>query len=173
MRDLTCTLAELEVFAPNPEQGLPEELLLFISRMAPLVNVDLLIQDASGRTLLTWRDDQFYGPGWHVPGGIIRYKESAANRVREVARSELGAEVDFDPAPIAVVEYISPTSRSRGHFVSLLYRCWLLTPPDESLRFITEAPQTGHWRWHDHCPEDLLTEQNAYRRYLGLHSLEL
>jgi colanic acid biosynthesis protein WcaH len=34
-----------------------------------------------GRTLLTWRDDESFGAGWHVPGGIIRYKETAADRI--------------------------------------------------------------------------------------------
>src|SRR5438105_4861558 len=50
--------------------GLPPEVFLFLSRVTPLLNVDLLIQDDRGRTLLTWRDDEFFGAGWHVPGGI-------------------------------------------------------------------------------------------------------
>ena len=57
-------------------QDLPEELFRFISTISPLVNVDLLIKDDTNRTLLTWRDDEHYGAGWHVPGGIIRFKES-------------------------------------------------------------------------------------------------
>src|SRR5258705_8683005 len=56
-------------------RALPEELFLFISRITPLINVDLLIQDYGKGTLLTWRSDRFFGPGWHVPGGIIRHKE--------------------------------------------------------------------------------------------------
>lgn len=55
---------------------LSEEVFLFISRVTPLVIVDLLIQDSVRRTLLTWRSDQFYGLGWHVPSGIIRYKKN-------------------------------------------------------------------------------------------------
>ena len=52
--------------------------------LTPLVNVDLLIKD-SGRTLLTWRDDEFYGPGWHIPGGILGFKERALDRLAKVA----------------------------------------------------------------------------------------
>jgi len=63
-----------------------------VSRVTPLVNVDLLIKDEQRRTLLTWRDDEFFGAGWHVPGEIIRYKESAADRIRTCARLELEAQ---------------------------------------------------------------------------------
>lgn len=42
-----------------------------------MVNVDLLIKNvSSNETLLTWREDEYYGPGWHVPGGIVRFKET-------------------------------------------------------------------------------------------------
>ena len=91
----------------DPRQGLPEEVFLFASRITPLINVDLLIQDDAGRTLLTWRDDEL-GQGWHIPGGIIRYKETSAERIRECARLELGAEVSFDAAPLLVLETIRP-----------------------------------------------------------------
>lgn len=53
---------------PNAKQGLPQEVFYFVSELTPLINVDLLIKDKSGRTLLTWRDDKFYGPAWHIPG---------------------------------------------------------------------------------------------------------
>ena len=76
----------------DSREGLPKEVFLFISKLTPIVNVDLLIQDERKRTLLTWRDDGFYAPGWHIPGGIIRFKESTATRIQAVGRQELGAE---------------------------------------------------------------------------------
>src|SRR5689334_24697930 len=93
-------ISELEAALGDPRQGLPEELFLFVSRITPLINVDLLIHDDQSRTLLTWRDDEFYGAGWHVPGGIIRFKESVATRVHACAREELGAEIAYDEAPV-------------------------------------------------------------------------
>ena len=60
----------LEAAIGDPKRGLPEDVFLFVSRIIPLIAVDLLIQDDRSRTLLTWRDDEFYGPGWHAPGGI-------------------------------------------------------------------------------------------------------
>jgi hypothetical protein len=92
-------ITRLDDLVPNPQNGLPDELFLFISRMTPLINVDLLIKDAQGRTLLTWRDDVFYGAAWHVPGGIIRYKERAADRIQNCAAEEKGVPSSSNPFP--------------------------------------------------------------------------
>jgi len=157
---LSAMIAPLETAIGDPRQGLPEEAFLFVSRVTPLINVDLLIQDEAGRTLLTWRDDEFFGPGWHIPGGIIRYKELAADRIRACALTELGAEVAFDSAPLLLFENIRQ-HRSRGHFISLLYRCRLLTPLDDTRR-ASSSPSAGTWRWHQGCPPDLIEAQADY-----------
>jgi len=115
----------LEAAAGDPRRGLPEDIFLLLSRLTPLVSVDLLIRDDRGRTLLTWRDDEYYGAGWHVPGSIIRFKELAVDRIHACAREELGAVVSCEPAPVLVAELIDTAERSRGHTISLLYRCRL------------------------------------------------
>ena len=162
--DTCAAIATLESAIGDPRQGLPEEIFLFVSRIAPLINVDLLIQDDSRRTLLTWRHDEYFGAGWHVPGGIIRYREMAADRIRACAREELGAEVAFQAAPDLVSETICE-HKTRGHFISMLYRCTLLTPPDESRRARSNPPQPGEWRWHESCPTDLIDAHAHYRRF--------
>jgi colanic acid biosynthesis protein WcaH len=155
---------EIESVIGDPRQGLPEDVFLLVSRITPLINVDLLIQDDSGRTLLTWRDDEFFGSGWHVPGGIIRYKETAAERVRACAREELAADISFDPAPMFVMETILER-RDRGHAISLLFRCRLLTAPDPAMAAGPESPSQGQWRWHEAAPLDLLDVQGQYARF--------
>ena len=164
--ELASTIAKLESLAPAPERGLPEDVFQLVSRLTPLVSVDLLVQDDTGRILLTWRHDAAYGPGWHIPGGIIRYKERALDRLHAVARVELGADVACEPIPLAVVEHVKAESSNRGHVVSLLYRCRLLTPPDERLRFYAEAPRPGHWQWHPRGAIRLIPEQQMYEPYL-------
>jgi ADP-ribose pyrophosphatase YjhB (NUDIX family) len=161
--NFAALIAPLESSLADPHRGLPEEVFLFVSRITPLVNVDLLIQDDAGRTLLIWRDDEFFGAGWHVPGGIIRYKEMAADRIIACARQELGAEVAFDAAPLLISENIRPHS-SRGHFISLLYRCRLLSPLDDGRR-AGSAPSAGSWRWHQGCPPDLIEAQTVYEPF--------
>lgn len=159
--ELRALISAIEAAVDDPRRGLPWEVFRFVSRTTPLVNVDLLIQDDRSRTLLTWRDDEFYGPGWHVPGGIIRYKEAAADRIRACAREELGAEVSSDLAPLLVSESIRADA-TRGHHISLLFRCRLLSPPDAGRRATSDPPSAGQWRWHDRCPPDLIEAQRSY-----------
>jgi colanic acid biosynthesis protein WcaH len=158
--DLHASIVAIESSVGNPRDGLPEDVFLLVSRLTPLVNVDLLIKDAEGRTLLTWRDDEYYGRGWHVPGSIIRYKETIDERVRACARDEIGADVTFDPVPLLVLESIDARA-DRGHMLSLLFLCHPLAPPD-SARRAAASPSRGQWRWHSAVPPDLL---GVHRRY--------
>jgi len=166
MTETDILAAYLETRATEARRDMPEDIFLLVSRITPLVNVDLLVQDARLGTLLTWRDDEFYGAGWHIPGGIIRFKETAAERVRAVAQCELGATVSFDPTPIYVAETIHPAREARGHFVSLLYRCALSSPLSAGLKHNGGPPARGAWKWHATCPADLLPVHRIYERFL-------
>ena len=81
--NITDAIGVLNKQVSNSSAGLPDELFYYISRITPLVNVDLLIKDESERTLLSWRDDQYCGKGWHVPGGIVRFKETMETMVKK------------------------------------------------------------------------------------------
>ena len=164
MTTLRPELEAVEAAIGDPSLGIPEDVLRFISRLVPQVNVDLLIRDERGRTLLTWRDDDLFGPGWHLPGSLIRYKESAAARVRACAVDELGADVSADAAPMFVNEAISP-QQTRGHHVSLLYRCRLLSDPDPA-REAGSVPRPGDWRWHHGAPTDLIAIHRPYAAFM-------
>jgi len=163
--DLTAAISVLEAAIRDPHRGLPEPVFRLVSRLTPLINVDLLIQDDRSRTLLTWRDDEFFGAGWHIPGGIIRYKETAAQRIVTCAHEELGVDVSFEEIPALMLESISAMG-TRGHFISLLFRCRLAGRPDDRRRAISKPPRAGDWRWHDRCPPDLIEAQQAYARFL-------
>lgn len=156
----------LERFIKNPSKGLPEEVFLFVSRITPLINVDLLIKNKGGETLLTWREDGFFKPGWHIPGGIIRYKEKIATRIKAVARKEIGASIVFEENPLAINEVILPFQKNRGHFISLLYKCELISKPKESLRYNGGAPKNGQWKWHKKCPIDIISVHKMYKKFI-------
>jgi colanic acid biosynthesis protein WcaH len=129
--------------------------------------VDLLIKNNENQTLLTWRDDNYHGPGWHIPGGIIRYKEKILNRINIVAKNELGVKVKFKKEPLAINEIINPKRRNRGHFISLLYECKLITPLDKKLEFKKGTPKPGQWAWHNKCPDNLLSvHKKIYRKFI-------
>ncbi len=163
--ELTKIIDILESSTQNPSKGLPEELFLFVSRITPLVNVDLLIKNELNQTILTWREDNFY-TGWHIPGGIIRYKETIAERVKAVAKNELGTEVEVGTVPLAMNEKINTTRNTRGHFISLLYQCRLVTQPSESLRCKGSSPKPYEWMWHSTCPSNLIKPHDMYRKFI-------
>lgn len=148
---------------PNPSLGLPEEIFLFLSQLTPLVSVDLLIQDENGRTLLSWRND-LVGKGWHLPGGILRYKEKLETRVRKVAEKEIGEIIKFNPVPIAINQMFCKQS-ARGHAVSLLYKCFLSGKFIPENKGLTEK-DNGYLKWYDDCPKNLIKVHEIYRKYL-------
>ena len=156
----------LESAIKNPSKGLPEDIFLFVSRISPIINVDLLIKNERNHTLLTWRDDGYYPPGWHIPGGIIRYKEAISGRIHAVAASELGVKIEFKRDPLAMNEVIIPSRKERGHFISLLYECTLMGSLDKNLRYENGAPQPGEWAWHDKCPDNIISVHEMYRKYI-------
>lgn len=159
-------IRSLDSLIEDPSKGLPEHLFLFVSRITPMINVDLLIKNEMNQTLLTWREDGYWPPGWHIPGGIIRFQEKASDRIRAVAAYELGTGVRFKKNPLAINEIIIPSRRVRGHFISLLYECSLTGPPSRNVEPRGGAPVPGEWAWHEKCPEDLIPVHDIYRKYL-------
>lgn len=151
---------------PDPKVGLPQEVFYFVSRLTPMINVDLLIKNKLGQSLLTWREDQFYGPGWHIPGGIIRFKESIEDRICKVALTELGCKVRFAPEPINVRSLVNKERDIRGHFISLLYLCELESAPDQKRIFDGASPKGGQWAWHDGAPENLIKPHEFFRNFI-------
>ncbi len=168
MKTLAEAIAVLDQHVTDPSQGLPDEVFYYISRTTPLVNVDLLIKDENGRTLLAWRDDQYAGQGWHIPGGILRFKEKLETRVQKVAEREIGQKIDFDPVPLALNQLSHPDRNTRGHFISILYKCFLsstFVPANEGL---TPA-DAGYLKWHECCPENLITYHEIYKKLINSH----
>ena len=168
MRCSTKKITSIESLIRNPSRGLPEEIFLFVSRITPLVNVDLLIKNKKNKTLLTWRDDGFHLAGWHIPGGIIRYKEKIADRIGAVAKNELGARIKFKKELVAINEFIHPPSiKNRGHSISLLYKCKLISSLDKKLEYKGGIPKSGEWAWHSNCPKDLISVHNIYKKFIN------
>lgn len=163
--NIADAIAVLDKYVPNPSAGLPDEVFSYISRTTPLINVDLLIKDENRRTLLSWRNDQYAGKGWHVPGGIVRFKETLETRVKKVAKTELGVDVSFDATPMALNQIINPEHEIRGHFISFLYKCTLpsvFIPENKGI----SPDDAGYLAWHNDCPDDLIKCHEIYRKYI-------
>lgn len=167
MSNLNAHFSAILAAVGNAKAGLINPVFLFVSQLVPMVNVDLLIKNAQGQTLLTWREDEFYGPGWHVPGGIIRFKEFAETRIQKTAQAELGVSVIAEPDPICVKEVMAKDRDIRGHFVSMLYRCVLVGDLNTAQSYQEHMPdQQGHWQWHNGCPKNLIQQHQIYKSYI-------
>lgn len=150
----------------DAKEGLGHDVFHFVSSLTPIVNVDLLIKNKKQETLLTWREDEFYGPGWHLPGGVVRFKEDPETRIRQVALTELGCIVNFSKVPLTVRSQITNDRNVRGHFLSLLYSCSLETQPALELKATNASPQNGQWEWHIIAPQNLVSVHDSFRVYI-------
>jgi len=157
-------ITKLEKKIKSPKQGLPEEVFLFISRITPLVNVDLCIIDKKKGILLTWRQKgEKYPEGWHFPGGILRYQEKIENRINKVAELELKARISFKKKPLAINQIILP-QKNRGHFISLLYQCKLKSKISiKQCNSNTKNPEIGSFKWFKTCPKNLIKPHYVYK----------
>jgi|ERR1700694_2551213 len=157
-----CELDQILGDISDPKKGLPDEVFHFVRKVTPLINVDLLIRH-NGCSLLAWREDE-YETGWHIPGGIVRFREALKSRIDAVALNEIGASVDSEPAPCAMNEL---RHHERGHFISLLYRCTLTSEIDGS-RFYSGSgrPKNGSLSWIRGVPHDLYSAQKFYADWL-------
>lgn len=153
--------------------GLGTDLFHFVSSLTPIVNVDLLVYNTKGQFLLAMRDDKYYGKGWHVPGGCIRFKETIDSRIRKVAESELNmVDFSYDKEPIKVFEIIwnhngriIENGDERSHFITLVYKCYTSDSFTIDNQGKTET-DIGYLQWFDKLPDDLLKIQNCYRDIL-------
>lgn len=162
---LVVAVAVLDNAVLDPNKGLPDEIFYYISRTTPLINVDLLIKDEKGRILLAWRDDPFSGIGWHLPGGIVRYKETLEERVYKVAEGELGLHIDFEMVPLEVNQHIDPERRDRGHFIAVLYK-GVASSAFIPQNFDLAEKDTGYVKWFEKCPDNLIKCHDIYRKFM-------
>lgn len=155
----------LDKAVPTPSQGLPEELFEYISRTTPLINVDLLIKNPLNQTLLSWRDDKYAKHGWHIPGRIVRFKETLETAIKKASELEIGTIVSFNSNPIFTSQTILQEYTTRGHCISFLYSCQVpsdFIPDNKDLT--TTTP--GYLKWFDSCPNNLLSFHEIYRRFI-------
>ena len=155
----------MEIDGVDPVKGLPEELFIFSTTLVPIVNIDLFVTNDKHQLLLSWRDDEYHGKGWHIPGGCVRLKERLEDRVVKTAQKELGVPIDYDSTPLAVREIIEPdyrpalaNQRERCHNISFLYSCSIKRGYE-----VEKIVDGVELRWFTSLPTELLkTHKELY-----------
>jgi len=88
---------------------LSTEDFLRVVRDAPLVSLDLIARDPSGRILLGLRENRPAQGSWFVPGGVIRKDELLDQAFRRISDTELGVPLErADARLIGVYEHLYP-----------------------------------------------------------------
>ena len=165
MKDIKNLIIDLEKFTDDPSKNLPDDLFYFIGRMTPYINVDLLIKCPKRGVLLTWRDDKYSGKGWHIPGGIIRFREETKKRILEVGFQELNLKIfDFN-GPLAVNEIIINDQVDRSHFISLLYECEI--EKGEMDKLVTNCDEDPNKSFFQTKPDNLLSWHEIYKDFFN------
>ena len=149
----------------DARKGIGKDLYQAVSQLVPSVSVELLIRSTDRKsTLLIWRADEYYGPGWHVPGGVVRFKEPLQKRVYKVAKNELNRDLNSVKGPLGFHEIFNENRDIRGHFLAFVFEVTLAHQPENSRR-ASDEPRDGMWRWFDRCPDDLIPNQRQLRAY--------
>lgn len=82
---------------------LPQGQWLEVVERAPLVSIDLIVQDPEDRVLLGWRNNEPARGTWFVPGGVVRKNERLDQAFSRIAKSELALNLQRGQARFAGV----------------------------------------------------------------------
>ncbi len=84
----------------------------------PILCVDGVVVDESGRVLLSLRDVEPEKGKWHLPGGVVYRKERLEDAIKRVIKDETGLKVDVIKT---IGIYDDPNRDPRGHFITVAY----------------------------------------------------
>jgi len=147
----------------DPRSGIGDDLLNFVLKLVPYTGIELYIKNEKNEFLLSYRNDEFYH-GWHFIGGMLRCRESWANRIIETAIKEIGVEIEFDELPFFVKENWNEKIDPRGHSINLLFRASIKKGNESNLRLWdgTRNLCNGDLYWFSKRPENILEMHKVY-----------
>lgn len=134
--------------------SLPKEVFATVVANAPLISIDLIVEDPHGAILLGLRSNPPAKGFWFVPGGRIRKDESLDAAFGRIAQDELGLHSQRNPQALAgVYEHFydvnfNDTKHASTHYVVLAYR--LRISPDE-----LQLPHQQHSRYQWMHPQQI------------------
>jgi len=106
----------------DDRKPVPAAQWLDVIRHAPLVSIDLIVQDPEGRILLGLRNNEPAKGSWFVPGGAIRKGETLDHAFARLTRQELGREYRRDQARwLGLYEHFYDTNFSGAPGVATHY----------------------------------------------------
>lgn len=90
----------------------------WMQKNIPILCVDGIVVNDDGEILLSKRSVEPFKDFWHIPGGVVNYRESTKQAIYRVMQSETGLEVAITSL---LGVYSDPKRDPRGHFVTVAY----------------------------------------------------
>lgn len=154
--------------APSPSRSaglLPAETFATVVANAPLVSIDLIVEDGQRRILLGCRRNPPAKDYWFVPGGRVRKHETLSSAFLRLTREELGITLKREDAVFqGVYEHFYDTdfsgeAKRSTHYIVLAYRLQLTAascalPPQ----------QHSEYQWIEEDRIDNLASVHPYTR---------
>lgn len=149
---------------------LPDEVFEQVIDHAPLIAIDLLVEDQDHRVLLGWRKNPPAQSCWFVPGGRIRKNETLEQAFARITLAELGQAFDMEQSVFTGVyqhfyaDNFRGQARSGTHYIALAHRLWA---GDVALTL----PQSQHAQYRWAHPTSITQDPlvHAYTRAYFMH----
>lgn len=128
---------------------------------APLVAIDLIVEDAQGAVLLGLRNNPPAKGYWFVPGGRIRKDETLKNAFARIAQDELGLHAQMTQSRfIGIYEHFYDTNfngtvGASTHYLVLAHRLQIAR---ESL----QLPHEQHSQYSWMQPNQIMQRQDVH-----------
>lgn len=139
---------------------LPLNTFKTIIEHAPLISIDLVVQNKQGEVLLGLRNNRPAQGYWFVPGGRILKDETMADAFKRLTQAELGVELE-----LAQAELISPFEHFyednvtgvdfTTHYIALGYRI--------SVDELAALPKEQHSQYVWMSAEELLVDSDVHK----------
>ena len=136
------------------KERLSDEEFRNIFSKVPRLCIDIVINDSSGRILLTKRAIEPYFGEWHIPGGSVRFHETLEDAVKRIAKEELGIKIK----PVKLLGFMEflKEDKERRHSVSLVFQAEIIAGE------ITLDKQAADFGFFEDIPEKTVAEHKDF-----------
>ncbi len=129
--------------AEQDARFIPDKAYRPFHRLVPWPAVEVLIHDAEGQFLLSYRDDQDLR-GWHIPGGYMKPNETIDAACNRIVRKEGVVATGVDNLRLIAAHPWTQGEHPYGYPLSLIIACRAIgeVQARSDLQWFSEIPPT-------------------------------
>ena len=146
-------------------QKLSEKDFQGIIDKAPLVSIDIVVQNSKGEIFLGLRNNKPAQDFWFVPGGRILKNEKIEEAFKRIVNKELKINIEFKNAELlGVFDHIYKDNKFglkdiNTHYVSIAFKIHL--PPDKQTIVLDEQHRVFKWLSVESLMQETLVHENT------------